>query len=248
MPSKYASNLRKEQFGYFPYPIIWVDGKWVINIENKNIPLGSEIISINDLGIEEVIKNIYKYYTTDGDNKTGKKIGIRAHFSKYFRINYGLKKNFKVVYKEHDSKELKTTGDLQSVSYINYYKNFNNRHSKPFDGLYYADLKDSEKYNFKKINNSTGILTIRTFSLGNENSKEHKTYVKFLEETFLRIKNDKLKNLIVDVRQNGGGTDPNDLITYSYLSQRNFQENKQAWISFRKIPHLKYYDSRIPTF
>ena len=57
-----------------------------------------------------------------------------------------------------------------------------------------------------------------------------------------------LKNLIVDVRDNGGGDDPNDLITYSYLTNRTFQENKEAWISFKKIPLLKYIDHKVPSF
>src|SRR5690606_31034324 len=31
-------------------------------------------------------------------------------------------------------------------------------------------------------------------------------------------------------------------------TNRNFQENKQAWVSFKKIPFLKYYDSNVPRF
>jgi C-terminal processing protease CtpA/Prc len=38
------------------------------------------------------------------------------------------------------------------------------------------------------------------------------------------------------------------LVTYSYLTNRNFQENKEAWISFKKIPLIKYYDIGIPKF
>lgn len=69
-----------------------------------------------------------------------------------------------------------------------------------------------------------------------------------MDSVFTAIKQNKIKNLIVDVRYNGGGTDPNDLVTYSYLTQRNFQENTQAWISFKKIPYLKYVYSKIPRF
>ena len=38
------------------------------------------------------------------------------------------------------------------------------------------------------------------------------------------------------------------MITYSYLTSRKFQESKQVWINFNKIPLLKYYDSPIPAF
>ena len=245
MPDNVMQNLRKETTGYFPFPVKWVDGKWLINFENGEVPLGSEIISIEDVSIEEIISNINKYYTTDGDNLTGKRIGIRTHFAKYYRLHYGLKDNFRVNYKVHNSNSVESKV-IKSVSYSVYYNNFYKRYSSKFDNIYYQDLDEDKKYNFKNINDTTALLTIYTFSMGNENSKEHHTYVAFLDSIFSSIKKNKIKNLIVDVRQNGGGTDPNDIVTYSYLTQRNFQENKKAWISFYKIPLLKYYNTKIP--
>ena len=218
----YPKNIRKvskESNGYFPYPIKWVDGKWIINYENREIPLGSEIISINESPIWEVIKNLYKYYPTDGVNKTGKKIGIRGHFSKYYRLHYGLTETFKIKYKLPNS-SVQYTKLLSSTGYLNYYKNLNNMYSKPTDQFYYADLKENQKYKFEQRDSSTGILTIYTFSMGNETTEEHNRYCNFLDRTFSEIKTNNINNLIVDVRQNSGGTDPNDLVTYSYLTQR----------------------------
>ena len=247
IPDKIMQNLRKETSGYFPFPVKWIDGKWSVNFEEGTIPLGSELISIDNVAIEEIISNFNKYYTTDGDNLTGKRIGIRTHFAKYYRLHYGLKNEFLVKYKGQKTNSLETKV-IQSVSYSAYYSNFVKRYSAKFDDIYYADLPNDKKYNFKKINDSTAVLTIYTFDMGNENSKEHYTYVVFLDSIFTTIKKEHVKNLIVDVRQNGGGTDPNDLVTYSYLTQRNFQENTKAWISFKKIPLLKYYDTKIPRF
>src|SRR5690606_17372548 len=73
-----------------------------------------------------------------------------------------------------------------------------------------------------------------------------KRYTSFLDSVFKIIDKQKFENLIVDVRYNGGGTDPNDLVTYSYLTQRDFQENTQAWISFEKIPYIRYAYTNIP--
>ena len=247
MPGKVMQNLRKETAGYFPFPVKWIDGKWLINFENGEIPLGSEIISIDDVLIEEIISNFNKYYTTDGDNLTGKRIGIRTHFAKYYRLHFGLKDNFRVNYKVHNSNSVESKV-IKSTSYSAYYNNFYKRYSSKFDNIYYQDLAEDKKYNFVKINDETAVLTIYTFDMGDENSKEHHTYVAFLDSIFSSIKKNKIENLIVDVRQNGGGTDPNDILTYSYLTQRNFQENKKAWISFHKIPLLKYYDTKIPKF
>lgn len=247
IPNKIWQNLRKEESGYFPLPIKWIEGKWVVNFKNGEIPLGAEIISVNSIPITYLISLLGKYYTTDGKNLTGKRLGVRAHFARYFRLRYGLQDKFKILFKENNSTKGKDV-ILNSVSYAKYYQRFNKRYSRPFDQIYYADLDQNQKYSFKQIDSLSGILKIHSFGMGNESSTEHKDYAKFLDSVFTEIKKSNLKKLIVDIRQNGGGDDPNDLITYSYLAQRKFQENTQAWISFEKIPFLKYYNIGIPKF
>ncbi len=248
LPRKYRENLQQENEGYFPYPIKWIDGKWIVNYENEELPLGSELIEINGSPTSEVILKLHKYYTTDGHNTTGKRVGIRTHFSKYYRLHYGQQDSFQVSFKNRSSgKTEKKT--IKSIGYIDYYRNFAKRHSKPYDQTYYADLSDNQKYTYETLGSSTGVLTVNSFDIGgHKNDPKHKAYVQFLDSIFTEIKSAGLKNLIVDVRLNGGGTDPNDLVTYSFLTQRNFQENKQAWISFHKIPFLKYYDTKVPRF
>jgi len=247
IPDKIWQNLRSEKSGYFPLPIKWIDGKWIVNFENSEIPLGAEIVSINGIPFDELISNLYKYYTTDGFNITGKRIGVQTNFPRYFRLNYGLKDQFVVAYKSKNSGTLETK-TISSVSHKAYYDNFYKRYSSKFDDIDYATLTKNQKYNYKKIDSKTGKLTIYTFDMGDEKAEEHLNYVKFLDSIFSQLKTENIKNLIVDVRQNGGGTDPNDIVTYSYLTQRNFQENKQAWISFKKIPLLKYYNIGVPKF
>lgn len=246
-PEKFWEGLRQESSGYFPYPIKWIEDKWILNFADGKIPLGAEIIAINNIPMDEIIRNLYKYYSTDGDNITGKRIGLRTHFPMYYRGHYGSKDTFKVEFKQRD-KNNKQSITLEGVGFLDYYKNFRNLYSKPIDQKYYMELEGSEKYDFHKIDSLTGVLTIHSFAMGNEHTEGHKNYVAFLDSIFTAIKNDQLKNLIVDIRQNGGGDDPNDLITYSYLTQRNFQENTEAWISFNEIPLLKYKNSKIPKF
>lgn len=247
LPKKYAKNLKNENYGYFPYPIKWIDGKWLVNIENKEIPLGAEIVEINGTKIEKIIPELYKYYSTDGNNLTGKRIGLMTSFSKFYRLHFGLTKSFKVSYLNPITKNLETKG-IESIGNKAYFENFNKIHSMPLDVFRFANLKENQKYKYKQLDSITGILTIHTFDMGNEITKEHLKYKQFLDSIFVDIKTKGLKNLIVDVRNNGGGTDPNDLITYSYLTNRNFQENKEAWISFKKIPLLKYIDHKVPSF
>lgn len=247
LPKKLNQSLKNEKEGYFPYPIKWIDGKWIINYDKGDISLGTEIISINNEKIENIIKNLYKYYTTDGVNITGKQIGLNYSFSKYYRLNYGLKNQFIIEYKTRNSSDIKKT-TLKSIGNKDYYQNVKKRYSKPFDEVNYKDWEENEIYSYKSIDNETGILTINSFSMGNEKNPMHLKYVSFLDSIFTNIQDNKIKNLIVDIRYNGGGSDPNDLVTYSYLNQQNFSENKKAWISFNKIPDLRYLDNNLPAF
>lgn len=246
-PKKYWKHMRAEPSGYFPYPLKWIEGKWRINVEEGELPLGAEVISINQVPIDKIMQKLYKYYTTDGENTSGKRIGLRTHFSRYYRWHYGLTQEFDVSYRRANSDKIETK-TLKSVGYADYYKNFNRRYSKPYDQIYYANLGEDQKYAYKQLNSSTGLLTIHTFSMGNETTESHEKYRQFLDQSFKEIQQNQLKNLIVDIRQVEGGTDPNDLITYSYLTQRNFQENKEAWISFNKIPLLRHIDFWLPKF
>ncbi|SHJ99301.1 S41 family peptidase [Pseudozobellia thermophila] len=247
LPERYNQSMKKEQNGYFPYPVKWIEGKWIINFAKGEIPLGAEIVSINTIKMSDIIKNLYKYYTTDGVNTTGKRIGITYNFSKYYRLHYGLSPVFEVAYRPHNSHEVQNA-TLKGIAYTDYYKNVRQRHSEPFDEVDYKDWEEGETYSYKDIDGDTGILRVNSFSLGNKQSSSHGRYLTFLDSVFTHIKTKGIKNLIVDVRYNGGGTDPNDLVTYSYLTQRNFKENKQAWISFKKLPYLKYAFTKIPRF
>ncbi len=243
LPNKIYQSIKNEKKGYFPYPVKLIENKFVFNIKNEEIPLGAEIISINNCTVDDILRNLYKYYTTDGINTSGKSIGINYSFSKYYRLHYGLKNSFNIEYKLHNSHQINKI-TLQSTSYKNYYQNVENRYSKPFDELDYLNYNEfEEKYSYKQLDSQTAILTINTFVIGwHAKDKEHLAYVNYLDSIFTEIKNKGVKNLIVDVRHNGGGTDPNDLVTYSYLAQKQFTENKQAWIKFKKIPYLKYSD------
>lgn len=245
---KIKKAIKQEKSGYFPLPIKLVEGKIIINIENEKIPLGAEIQSINNIKINEIIGSLYKYYETDGVNISGKFIGINYHFSKYYRYHFGLVDSFDVTYNIHNSNVVEKT-NIKSVGNEEYYNKVKKRYSKPFDEPNYKDWKENEKYSYKNINAETSILTINSFEIGgNEKSPEHLTFVRFLDSAFIAIKTQNIKNLILDIRYNGGGTDPNELVIYEYLTQRNFSENKSAWVSFQKIPYLKYIETKVPSF
>jgi len=248
IPDKIWQNLRKETTGYFPLPLKWINGKWLINFENSEIPLGSEIITINGVSMADIMFNLEKYSTTDGSNKTGKRINTEPHFARQYRLHYGLKDNFEIKYKLAANEFIKIK-TVRGISYVKYYNNFNSRYSKIYDNPVYKDFSADEKYEYEGIDSITSILTVNSFDIGKDGkAPEHLKFVAFLDSVFIKIKEQQVQNLIVDIRHNGGGTDPNELVIYEYLTQRNFSENRSAWISFQKVSFIRYVETKVPSF
>ncbi|AWK04963.1 peptidase S41 [Flavobacterium crocinum] len=224
---------------FFPYPVKLIEDKLIVNFQNNEILLGSQILSINGIKTKKLLSSFHKYYTTDGYNITGKSIGIGSSFAKYFEMEYGSKKKFVVEYSLPNKTE-KIIKTVSGISNDSRKENFKKRHSLPIDSLQYGTIKG--KYAFKVISPNIGLLTINTFAIGrNAKDKEHLIYKKFLDSCFQYLsKNSQIKNLIVDVRNNGGGTDPNDILTFSYLTQKSYRENSSAYVNFQEIPFPEY--------
>ena len=225
---------------FFPYPLKLINSKIVVNFKNNEIPLGSQIYSINRIDSDKIVQSFYKYYTTDGFNISGKSIGINNSFGKYFRMEYGPQEHFSIVYSLPNETQ-KLSKSISSVTNETRKENFKNRYSLPFDSLQYQRAKN--KYSFKVLSPSTALLSIHTFLIGmHAKDKEHLAYKKYLDSCFQFLsQHHDIKNVIVDIRNNGGGTDPNDIITYSYLTQKPYRENSAAYVNFQKIPFPNYF-------
>lgn len=73
-----------------------------------------------------------KYYTTDGVNTTGKRVGFAADFPEYYCIEYGPQIVFHVRYLPPGTADtLQQT--LPAVPYAHYQQAFSARHSAASD-------------------------------------------------------------------------------------------------------------------
>jgi len=72
---------------FFPYPIKLIENRLVLNFENSEIPLGSQIFSINGIETQKLLASLYKYYTTDGYNITGNISKWNMDLKKVFWLN-----------------------------------------------------------------------------------------------------------------------------------------------------------------
>lgn len=232
-PDSLIKDLRRKKI-YFPLPLKFLNNKLYSNLTYETIPAGSEILSINGISAQRFATETSYYLSTDGHNTSGKHAFIETRLLPfYIYLAYGEPSSFAINFK--DSSGIRQVV-LEPVEYRNAIENYKRRFIPAYKKSSASD------YSFKYSDSTeTGILTINTFSLGGPKSEGHKNYAAFLDSVFNDLKARNIQNLIVDIRENGGGNDPNDLLLYSYLTKRNFRENLSAFTLFQAVPLKKFY-------
>ena len=160
---------------------------------SEQIPLGSEIISLNGLTLPKIIETLASITSSDGFIRAFKLKSVERNFAGKYALYYGYPETFKVRYRVPGESEIKEI-DLVPVDYETI-----NKFPVRGDEL---SLKILE-------NNKTALLTINTFIYYDQ----LEMFKSFIDSSFQVIRNEKIKNLIIDLRGNDGG----DPFCSSYL-------------------------------
>lgn len=96
---------------------------------------------------------------------------------------------------------------------------------------------------FELLNDQTALLRVSSFSR-DRIKKGGQRYKKFLRKTFKTIQQKQIKNLILDVRGNGGGDDGYGNLLFSYLTNRPFNYYKYVETKISRIEHPEYYEDK----
>lgn len=246
LPHDLTAYLPKDN-GYFPFYLRYVQGGMYVNNTGKALPLGTRIVSINGVKDADIIQALSKYSTTDGYNRTQKEsFAVNYGFGWRFPFEYGFKDTYTLRYMLPETTDTLSI-ILNSISAAEKQENFNHLHSAPVDNIINSDAQDL--YSFRMLDAQTGLLNIREFTMAsNAEDPDYAVYCRFLDSVFSKLKTEKIPNLVLDIRRNPGGSNPNDLKLFTYLAKRPFRENKEAFIAFRKVPLPQYFvwDSEDP--
>lgn len=237
----HASRYISKDKGYFPFHFRNIDNKLIVNFEGGEIPLGSEVISMNGVSAKELNNRFSKYYTTDGYNQTANdKACIENSYGWIYPFEMGTFETFDITYKTPYSNELQHI-TLPSVDRQTNSSRYVNRYSAKPDSLIHFDFQP--KYSFKRISPQTVLLNFRIFTMANNaDDPDFKTFSNYLDSLFLSFKLSNVQNLIIDIRNNPGGNDPTYEKVFTYLTDHPFRENTEAYISFKKLPYPEYYN------
>ncbi len=179
------------------------------NSSDSTLSVNSEILSINNIESNKILKNLREYI--GGALVALKNNNIMRFFTYYLWRRYGFGENFAIKY-------------ISSKNDKYYNKNFSGITLKKLESLTPRVAGNYKKWTFKVLpDKQIGIFDIRTFAT----SKEFDEFAKFLKSSFAKIQELGIQNLIIDVRNNGGGESKLLEKLIDYLTTK-------PWVSFSK--------------
>jgi hypothetical protein len=215
-----------------PFYIKIIDEKLFLfkNCSNHSVSDGSQILFINGRSGEDILKQILPIVAADGFIKTRKYKLIERYFFNsfhgfdlyyYLRIDTG--DSYHVKYLDYKTKR-EQVADFQSISREERRSILRNKYS--IDELKWFNTP-SPKFEVKEHDNYAILTISRSF----HDPKVDPNYVLFLQQAFSQIKRKKIGNLILDLRNNEGGSEHQQSELMSYLYNQPFKLYENIYVS-----------------
>lgn len=195
-----------EQRKVFPYSLYFSANRaYVLCSTEHGLSIGSEIISIDGKTIIDIEKELFKYLASDGSIETKKREQLNGGaFPVLHNWIYGEKGSFTIEYRTQN-------GNVEKAV-------FEGRLLKDFD-CNYKNNNNVKALQLDFPQTDVALLTIKSF----DDNRLNKDFKNFLKTSFQEIETRKIKNLIIDVRDNAGGSEDYGVLLYSYIARRPFK-------------------------
>jgi len=170
-----------------------------INLSGEeNIPVGAEIVRINGRDVQEIFQELLPYFERDGHNLTGPSRELSNLFMDYY--------GFLMEEPEVFNLDLRLAGGVEQSLQVNsgLWPNIAPR-VEAYWAARFPNPTPKSPLSFK-LENGVGWLKIRTFHPGKIHDAKQKS-AKFYQEAFERMAESKAEQLVIDLRDNGGGSE-----------------------------------------
>ena len=234
----------KNQKGLFSRYDYVLDGRHLYIAENRDsilkMEVGSRILTINDEPVHSLMQRYRPFVTSDGFNQTFQKYALAARWPIYYTIENGILDSVRVktLYDNREKEFWLKREKLQSEEKAAEKKEarqLKQEKTKHYDA---AEKQFNRELKFLEKDSATALITVKSFSGVFSN--------RFYRESFSTLAKAGTKNLIIDVRENPGGSLAEITNLYRYLGADQYPFIKDIQINSRKALFQANYYSEVP--
>ncbi|UCE41488.1 MAG: hypothetical protein JSV17_00405 [Candidatus Aminicenantes bacterium] len=236
--SRSLENSLSTKPNLFPFNLRFVNNKAYLfrNYSDKaDIIMGSELFSLNGRPMSDIVQKMLPFIPNDAHIQTSKyrKLEGTAYFGNLLNLIYGPSVSYSLTCEDPDT-HTKQTFTVKAIRS----GNLNTIAGKRYPGVFKE--RPPIELDFR---NDVAILTLRTFSARAYQSAKL-DYPAFLKTVFQELEDKKTSHLIVDLRDNGGGTDAFGKILFAHFVDKPFRFYDHLRANNIKFSFFKY--TRIP--
>lgn len=206
MPSMDLLNELESQGMVLPLGIYRAGGKAYVDADynsGSGVTLGSEVLSINGVSINQVYNRIMAGMSADAMNTSMKIRRLNRQFSLYYYYFWGESAQFNLVVKVPGS-----SGETTLTVAPRLLMEVSDLAEDRFPNNFQMDFE---------ISGNTAVLTVPSFVIST-----NPQYSSFFEDSFRQLNDSGALHLIVDVRGNGGGDPEMSVALISHLTNEPF--------------------------
>lgn len=242
------SYIKQKHDYIFPlYLKVWNKDSAVIQAnaftKDSGLIRGVVIYSINKLTINNYLDSIFQFISTDAYNQTHKYQIVSNNFPAWFKHTYGSKSDtsFNITGRYTNGKYFDTT----ILGYDIVYQDSLIKAKRKADTLSPKPklpklTREQKRLQFRSLKIDTvlnmAVLDIKTFSKSGTK--------KFFKRSFKTLNEQGIKNLVVELRSNGGGRLDNSTNLIRYLKKSNYRVADSIYTKGFDFPYPKYVTQR----
>jgi hypothetical protein len=229
------------KYPQFPLQLkVWKDSAVVIgNVYTKDSILkrGTIVTAINQLPIKPIMDSLYSIISTDGNSINFKSQVLTNNFSGWYKARFGNADSlYQISY-------IDSAGNDRTTSIAAYVPPKPKKDSLSKSTAVNSKTKTPKPAPIKKwtllvdSTANTAFMNLSSFS--------GKGFRRFIRRSFRTIHSRGVKNLVIDLRSNGGGEIKNSTLLTRYISDHSFKIADSVVAKnrgIRKIPISSYLD------
>ena len=237
MSKAYNKWVNNKQIPSFPlFMKVWKDTMIVtgnLNRKDSILKRGTLITGINGLSNTQIMQTLFGYMTEDGIANNVNFLRLSNNFPYYHRNIFGISREYTVNYAD-------AAGNAKTirVPVFDPPKDSSKRNRiTPLVKRTKEEIKKQQLQNIRSLAidsaSNTAIITLNTFSTGHLR--------KFFRQTFHYIKKAEIKNVVLDIRSNGGGKINSSTLLTKYVTRIPFKVADSAFCVSRTLhPYTRY--------